>query len=432
MALNLNPVPAHYLRERGDPASRTLRELLHRNHTAHAVLRDPRLLFHNHLPHALGSSYLLGATEAQLEKIYATESCELDAADDDKFHHERITTDNWRDYLGRKQYTTAYADFFDDEVEKNGGDWMIVVENYMFSGQQPVINGFSGGLGHPFIHLAYAFEFNHKEVATEALSLGCTEYDPTHEFLDTAPKDNSTYKTTKLEQVLGNIRSDGRFDGIADQPGFANIYSVLAHHTPEVLEHWNAWVVNDPGKQLGDCAHTAAVLLMVTSTDEGEFDFYLAHLLTVAHALRIILPHYSFERQISLMRQYGLYAILVYLAQLRPQPEWREQKSRGVKSTPSWDEIYKSALGNKWFVDVHFPKVVRGIGAINLEWLVKSPVDESSFKEADMKLCVGFMIAQGPEANGAIVFIIGRRKEVMEKAVATAVFSKRSASIARL
>lgn len=200
------------------------------------------------------------------------------------------------------------------------------------------------------------------------MSLGCTEYDPTHEFLDSAPKDNSTYKTTKLEQVLGNIRSDGRFDGIADQPGFANIYSVLAHHTPEVLEHWNAWVVNDPAKQLGDCAHTAAMLLMVTSTDEGEFDFYLAHLLTVAHALRIILPHYSFERQVSLMRQYGLYAILVYLAQLRPQPEWREQKSRGVKATPSWDEIYKSALGNKWFVDVHFPKVVRGLKIIEETW----------------------------------------------------------------
>ncbi|KZL80657.1 mgs207 protein [Colletotrichum incanum] len=369
MAPRLDPVPAHQLPEQNDPASRKLSELLHRNHTAHAVLRNPRLLLHNHLPHALGSSYLLGATEAQLEKIYATESKSLVAADDDKLPREKITTDNWREFLGSKELTSAYADFFDDEVAKHGGDWMSVVEEYMFTGPQPVINGFSGGLGHPFIHLAYAFEFNHGEVATEAMSLGCTEYDPTHEFLDSAPQDNSTYKTPRLEKILRNIRADGRFDGFADEPGFLNILNMLAHHKSEVLEHWNAWVVEDPPKQLGDCAHTAAVLFMGASTDGGEFDFYLAHILTVAHALRIILPHYSFERQVSLMRQYGLYAILVYLAQLRPQTAWEEKKkSLGDKVTPSWDEIYKSALSNKWFVDVHFPKVVRGLKVAEETW----------------------------------------------------------------
>lgn len=37
---------------------------------------------------------------------------------------------------------------------------------------------------------------------------------------------------------------------------------------------------------------------------------------------------------------------------------------------------------------------------------------------------IGLMIAQGLEANGAIVYIIGRRKEALEKAVATAVSSR--------
>lgn len=34
---------------------------------------------------------------------------------------------------------------------------------------------------------------------------------------------------------------------------------------------------------------------------------------------------------------------------------------------------------------------------------------------------IGLMIAQALEANGAIVYIIGRRKESLEKAAATAV-----------
>ncbi|CCF32232.1 MGS207 protein [Colletotrichum higginsianum] len=368
MASTLEPVQVHLLHERDDPSSQKLKELFHRNHTAHAVLHNPRLILHNHLPHALGSSYLLGATDVQLEAIYLSDSRTLTAANADKLHREKITTENWRDFLGNKIYTVAYAQFFDSEVEKRGGDWVSVVEDYLFTGPRPVINGFIGGLGHSFIHLAYAFEFNDKEVATEALSLGCTEYDPTHEFLDSAPPDNSTYKTPQLEQVLRKIRADDRFDGYANEPGFVNILTLLAHHEAQVLEHWNAWVVEDPIKQLGDFAHTAATLFMETCNAEGEYDFYLAHILTVAHALRVLFPHFSLERQVSLMRQYGLYAVLVYLAQLRPETEWKESKASGDEVTPSWDKIYKSALDNKWFVDVHFPKVVRGLKVVEETW----------------------------------------------------------------
>ncbi|KAI3572666.1 hypothetical protein IWW34DRAFT_794955 [Fusarium oxysporum f. sp. albedinis] len=44
--------PIYRLDERQDEPAKTLDGLLKKNHAAHAVLRDPRLLFHNHLPYS--------------------------------------------------------------------------------------------------------------------------------------------------------------------------------------------------------------------------------------------------------------------------------------------------------------------------------------------------------------------------------------------
>ena len=36
-------------------------------------------------------------------------------------------------------------DFFDKEVKDSSGDWKKVLEEYLYSGASPLINGFSGG-----------------------------------------------------------------------------------------------------------------------------------------------------------------------------------------------------------------------------------------------------------------------------------------------
>ncbi|KAK1492039.1 MGS207 protein [Colletotrichum tamarilloi] len=369
MSIKLEKVPPHRLSELCDPTSLKLKKLLNRNHNEHAILRDPRLILHNHMPHALGSSYLLGATDSQLQHIFDVESPHLVESDDKRITHEEVTTFNWRKFLGQKPYTAAYAIFFDGEVAKYGGDWKKVVEDYVWAGPEPIINGFSGGLGHPFIHLAYAYEFDDEKVATEALSMGCTEYDPTHEILDNPPPDTSTYKTKSIKEVLGRIRADKRFDGYVDSPGFVNLFTLLGRFRSEVFEHWHAWVVEDPDSQLGDCAKMAAGLFMETrNNEEGMFDFFVAHILTFAHALRILLPLWSHEQKVSVMRQYGLYTMMVYIAQLRPGLDWDEEGLSKGGETPAWDTIFKNSLNSKWMTDVHFPKVVRGMKVVEETW----------------------------------------------------------------
>lgn len=36
-------------------------------------------------------------------------------------------------------------DFFDEETKRNGGDWKRVVDKYLFSGNEPLVNGILGG-----------------------------------------------------------------------------------------------------------------------------------------------------------------------------------------------------------------------------------------------------------------------------------------------
>lgn len=58
---------------------------------------------------------------------------------------EAITKANWRQHLNSKSHTVAYQNFFDDEIEKAGGDWKKVVNEYLYSGDAPLVNGFCGG-----------------------------------------------------------------------------------------------------------------------------------------------------------------------------------------------------------------------------------------------------------------------------------------------
>ncbi|CZR65089.1 uncharacterized protein PAC_14989 [Phialocephala subalpina] len=361
----LSTIPFYDLGKLSDLPSKTLHRLLQESHASLALLRDPNLMFHSHMPHVLGSSYLLGASSSKLEEIYNYEAGTLKPINS-QFILGGITQKNWRDFLAHKEYTVAFTNFFDEEVAKNHGNWKEVLDTYLFAGEEPLINGFSGGLGHPFIHLAYAYEFQSKEVATEALSLGCTEYDPTHQYLDRYPKNDSAYSSTSLAGIITSIHSDQRFGGYFNQPGYINIKTILSNQEGAILEHWNAWGVDEPTKQLESCLDVAVLLAICTNSSE-QYDFFLAHVLTVGHALRVLMPHFSPEQQVSVLRQYGLYTILVYIAQLRPPFSKVDIESVDLEGR-DWDWVRQRALTATWSVDSHCVKVIRALKVSAETW----------------------------------------------------------------
>ncbi|QMW44041.1 hypothetical protein G4B11_007411 [Aspergillus flavus] len=356
---DLPPVPVYDVTKFPDARTQTLRALLEAGHVTVAPLRDPELILHSHLPHLLGSAYALGANSDQLKRSYEHEITQLVPIARGFTRGDAISKDNWRSFLGHKQYTVAYQDFFDNQVQERQGDWGKVLEEYLYSGSQPLINGFTGGLGHPFIHLAYAFEFRSKEVATQALSQGCTEYNPLHYLLDQPSPDTATYKTTSLSAVFENVRTDARLDGLFTEPGFANLEVLQKpRHLAVVLEHWNAWEVIDPLRCFEECCDLSVLVALSNGNPHDSFDFYDAHIMTLAHALRVLWHYLPPQHRVSILRQYVLFGIMTYICQQRPI--FGLKPIEAVKlSGRDWEWVLDTALPHKWALDVHFFKAIR-------------------------------------------------------------------------
>lgn len=123
------------------PRDRRLKHLLRLNHQDHAVLFSS-LRFHNHIPHSLGSAYLLGADAEHLSLLYDHEAESLEPWVDSP--HE-VCRHDWRDFLSKRNLQRGYLDFFEDELVRMGYEWKRVVVEYLFKGPEPVIFGGIGG-----------------------------------------------------------------------------------------------------------------------------------------------------------------------------------------------------------------------------------------------------------------------------------------------
>jgi hypothetical protein len=141
-SIDLPSVEIHDVETAPEKRPRTLKHLLRANHVNHSIIYH-HLQFHNHTPHLLGSAYLLGANADQLQRIYDEESQQLEPWPESP---AEISDADWRDFLGDKRYQRAYVDFFEDELAvKFGYTWSKVVEEYLFSGEKPLVNGLIAG-----------------------------------------------------------------------------------------------------------------------------------------------------------------------------------------------------------------------------------------------------------------------------------------------
>jgi hypothetical protein len=195
-------------------------------------------------------------------------------------------------------------------------------------------------------------------VATQALSLGCTEYDPLHTLVDNYPEDNSTYKTTSLVKVLSRILEDSRFNGIPPKEGYLNMGMILQERKDVVLEHWNAWEVDNPTEQLQQVCDLSVLLGLGSGSRAGSFDFYHVHIMTVAHALLVLWDVFPDESRVSILRQYALFTILTYIMQMRRPFDLKKIEEVRTEGK-DWNWVISTALNHKWALDAHFFKVVR-------------------------------------------------------------------------
>ena len=437
-ARGLEPVPVHAVETSPEKRPRTLKHLLRGNHVNHALLHGPHNSRHNHMAHALCTAYLLGATPEQLNRIYDAVAPRLVPW---QTSPAEIADVDWRDYLGDPAYQRAYVDFFEDVLAEHSVayNWRTVVETYllgrgrrqrgdddddnvMVEGDQveqifssrvrnvkkkthsdgdnhddddddddddadnhPLLHSLVGGLGHPLIHLAYAYEMDSRVLAMEALGMSAVTYNPAFAkkyHLDNDDDDdnnndnanalNDAWSAKRVPPSLQGLSLQQLVDRVAKDPRFASVVPgstspedvLLASNAPAVdealLEYWRAWDLSggadrDLTPRVRE-AQDVAVAMLIASVKPGthSYNFFVCHVLTTSHAVRVLLPNFPAAMHAAILRQWWLLALAVYVSVGRPAVDPdnvpTDRKGKG------WAYVEQQALSSRWSTDAHFIK----------------------------------------------------------------------------
>lgn len=225
-------------------------------------------------------------------------------------------------------------------------------------------------MGHPLIHLAYAFEMGSREVAMEALGLAATCYNNMHKYIDdpVLSQIEASYHTTSSFEILKRVRSDTQLDGLFATPGDHNLEKLFSSCEAVLLNHWNAWKIENPIEQFRETQELAVALLVATHENSTEhYDFFLVHALTTSHAVRVLLPLIPARFQTPLVRQWWLTTLAVFIAQLRPEVSLDRIRNYDLKGR-DWDWAAEQAVKGKYSTDAHYVKAIRDLREIASTW----------------------------------------------------------------
>lgn len=194
----------------------------------------------------------------------------------------------------------------------------------------------------------------------EALGLAATQYNFLHKYSDdpsyTKP---SSFKSSSPLELLTKMSDDKRLGDLFEEPGYDNLSTLFEEHVDLVMEYWNAWSLDDPKKQFQE-SQEAAVALLVATVPPGthSYNFFIVHLLTTSHAVRILLPVIPSKFHISLVRQWWLLTVAVYAILKCPKIDPDYIRHRDVAGK-QWNYVENQALNGAYSKDAHF---VKGLG----------------------------------------------------------------------
>lgn len=220
------------------------------------------------------------------------------------------------------------------------------------------------------IHLAYAYEMSSREVAMEALGLVSVCYNTMHKYLDNPvlSQVEASYHSTSPFEIIEKVRSDKKLDGLFATPGDHNLEKLFESHEDILLNHWNAWNIENPIEQFRESQELAAALFVATHTDSTEtYDFFFVHVLTTSHAVRVLLPYIPAKFQIALVRQWWLITLAIFIAQMRPKITMDKIRDYDLKGR-DWAWTAKQAVKGEQSTDSHYVKALRALQECASTW----------------------------------------------------------------
>lgn len=193
-----------------------------------------------------------------------------------------------------------------------------------------------------------------KDVGMEALTLTCVQYDFFHKYLDkesyTRP---SKLKSDSPLNLLIRMSEDERFDKIKN-PSLDSLEPFFGEHEDLIMEYWNAWEIDDAREQFQLSQEAAVALFQTVRSGTHSYNFFIVHLLTTSHAIRIILPFFPAEHHVPLVRAWWLLAIAVFIVKGRPRPDLNNVDSDLEGNT--WKHVEYQALNSQYAKDAHYVK----------------------------------------------------------------------------
>ncbi|KAF4123414.1 cell cycle checkpoint protein [Geosmithia morbida] len=348
--IELPPVEIHQVETSPDRRARGLKHLIKANHVNYSIVYR-NYGFDNHNAQILSSAYLLGADETKLAEIYEARAEVLEPWQPSP---AEVIDEDWDDFVGDRRYQRAYIDYFEDKLALEFAyDWKKEVSHFMFDLDEPLFHGLIGGLGHPLVHLGYAYEVDSRELAMEALALTAIEYNFLHKYIsDRSYTRSSPIQSDSPMDLIGKLVDDERFDSIKNQ-NLDQLESIFEQHESFIMEYWNGWKLDDPLKQF-ELSQEAAVALLVATAAPGtrSYNFFIAHILTTSHAVRVLLPIFPAEHRVTLVREWWLLALAIFVAKGRPKPDSENiNEDIGEKG---WKHVEYQALNSPWSTNAHY------------------------------------------------------------------------------
>lgn len=268
------------------------------------------------------------------------------------------------------RYQRAFIDFFEDQLVTLGYDWHTLLNEFLLSGPAPLVNNLISGLAHPLIHLGYAHELSSRTIAAEALTLVACCYNDWHTYLDDPKYTRPSQKPVdSLFIIIDRVANDKTFEDILSSGGSESIDTLLANEKTKeaIIEYWNSWDLTNPKDQFAE-SQKLAIALLVAAEDRGaDHDFFLVHLLTSSHAVRVLLPLLPAKWHIPLVRQWWLFTLFTYVAQLRPRINTDTIKLVELEGR-DWDFVAQTAIKGKHSLDAHYVKALRSIEVASKTW----------------------------------------------------------------
>lgn len=187
-------------------------------------------------------------------------------------------------------------------------------------------------------------------------------------------------RTTSPLEILSKIRADSRFDGLFSTRGADHIEKLFKEREEVMLGYYYRLDMRDIVETHRQMTRLATLMLCAT----GEYDFFLVHLLTLAYAVRTLLPVVPKDYALPLCKLNWLYIIGLYVVQARPEirPALIDEVDIAGKT---WEGVVAEALGRD-NANAHYLKAVRAMRDTAGLW----KDDDEFYLKAAVKFAGGF------------------------------------------